>query len=174
MVRFLFSSRSALENLPGVLRSKTARGAFWGHRLPACSFWQPAENLPHAVTSFVVAQCHRQAADDDRLAACAPQNRVCAPQQNFPLLNCNARDYGLIQWPSRIKRVRVMSRTSTSSNSELLRAHCAAIAEEEAVLREGGGKAGHERQRKMNRLPVRERLSRLLDKESPFFEIGLW
>jgi acetyl-CoA carboxylase carboxyltransferase component len=26
----------------------------------------------------------------------------------------------------------------------------------------------------MNRLPVRERLSRLLDKESPFFEIGLW
>jgi acetyl-CoA carboxylase carboxyltransferase component len=26
----------------------------------------------------------------------------------------------------------------------------------------------------MNRLPVRERLGRLLDKESPFFEIGLW
>jgi 3-methylcrotonyl-CoA carboxylase beta subunit len=67
-----------------------------------------------------------------------------------------------------------MSRTSASSSGELLRAHCAAIAKEEAVLREGGGKAGHERQRKMNRLPVRERLSRLLDKESPFFEIGLW
>src|SRR5216110_852021 len=67
-----------------------------------------------------------------------------------------------------------MSRTSASSSSELLRAHCAAIANEEAVLREGGGKPGHERQRKMNRLPVRERLGRLLDKESPFFEIGLW
>ena len=67
-----------------------------------------------------------------------------------------------------------MSRSSASSASELLRAHCAAIAKEEAVLREGGGKAGHERQRKMNRLPVRERLSRLLDKESPFFEVGLW
>ena len=67
-----------------------------------------------------------------------------------------------------------MSRSSASSTSELLRAHCAAIAKEEAVLREGGGKAGHERQRKMNRLPVRERLGRLLDKESPFFEIGLW
>src|SRR5438093_438800 len=67
-----------------------------------------------------------------------------------------------------------MSRTSASSSSELLRAHCAAIANEESVLREGGGKAGHERQRKMNRLPVRERLGRLLDKESPFFEIGLW
>jgi 3-methylcrotonyl-CoA carboxylase beta subunit len=67
-----------------------------------------------------------------------------------------------------------MSRTSASSSSELLRAHCAAIAREETVLREGGGKAGHERQRKMGRLPVRERISHLLDKSSPFFEIGLW
>jgi hypothetical protein len=78
-----------------------------------------------------------------------------------------------------------MSRSSASSSrharsapasqaGEVLRAHCAAIAKEEAALREGGGKAGHERQRKMNRLPVRERLSLLLDKDSPFFEIGLW
>ena len=64
-----------------------------------------------------------------------------------------------------------MTRTS---KSEVLRAHCAAIAEEEAVLREGGGKAGHERQRKMGRLSVRERLRHLLDKDSPFFEIELW
>jgi acetyl-CoA carboxylase carboxyltransferase component len=64
-----------------------------------------------------------------------------------------------------------MARTSTS---EVLRAHCAAIAQEEAVLREGGGKAGHERQRKRGRLPVRERLRDLLDEDSPFFEIGLW
>jgi acetyl-CoA carboxylase carboxyltransferase component len=67
-----------------------------------------------------------------------------------------------------------MSGKSTSSSSELLRAHCVAISEEEAVLREGGGKAGHERQRKMGRLPARERISHLLDKASPFFEIGLW
>ena len=67
-----------------------------------------------------------------------------------------------------------MARSSASSTSEVLRAHCAAIAKEEAVLREGGGKAGHERQRKMGRLPVRERLSHLLDKDSSFFEIGLW
>jgi 3-methylcrotonyl-CoA carboxylase beta subunit len=67
-----------------------------------------------------------------------------------------------------------MSRISTSSSSELLRAHCAAIAREETILREGGGKAGHERQRKMGRLPVRERIGHLLDKGSPFFEIGLW
>jgi acetyl-CoA carboxylase carboxyltransferase component len=67
-----------------------------------------------------------------------------------------------------------MSGKSTSSSSELLRAHCVAISEEEAILREGGGKAGHERQRKMGRLPARERISHLLDKGSPFFEIGLW
>jgi 3-methylcrotonyl-CoA carboxylase beta subunit len=67
-----------------------------------------------------------------------------------------------------------MNRSSTSSTSEILRAHCAAIAKEEALLREGGGKAGHERQRKMGRLPVRERLSQLLDKGASFFEIGLW
>jgi 3-methylcrotonyl-CoA carboxylase beta subunit len=63
---------------------------------------------------------------------------------------------------------------SRSNGGEVLRAHCAAIAQEEAMLREGGGKAGHERQRKMERLPVRERLRHLLDKDSPFFEIGLW
>jgi 3-methylcrotonyl-CoA carboxylase beta subunit len=67
-----------------------------------------------------------------------------------------------------------MARSSASSTGEVLRAHCAAIAKEEAVLREGGGKAGHERQRKMGRLPVRERLSHLLDKDAAFFEIGLW
>src|SRR5436190_395489 len=67
-----------------------------------------------------------------------------------------------------------MSRPATSSSSELLRAHCAAISKEEAVLREGGGKAGHERQRKMGRLPARERIGHLLDKNSAFFEIGLW
>jgi 3-methylcrotonyl-CoA carboxylase beta subunit len=67
-----------------------------------------------------------------------------------------------------------MSRSSAPGTSEVLRAHCAAIAKEEAVLREGGGKAGHERQRKMGRLPVRERLCHLLDKDAQFFEIGLW
>src|SRR4051794_30766577 len=61
-----------------------------------------------------------------------------------------------------------------SNASEVLRAHCTAIAQEEAVLREGGGKTGHERQRKMGRLSVRERLRLLLDKDSPFFEIELW
>src|SRR5215831_6154565 len=90
---------------------------------------------------------------------------------------CDIGEHNLIHSSSRIKRVRIMSRSSASSSSQarkLLRVHCAAIAKEEAVLREGGGKAGLERQRKMNRLPVRERLAHVLDKNSPFFEIGLW
>jgi 3-methylcrotonyl-CoA carboxylase beta subunit len=74
----------------------------------------------------------------------------------------------------RLSVLRIMSRLPASSSSELLRAHCAAISKEEAVLREGGGKAGHERQRKMGRLPARERIGHLLDKNSAFFEIGLW
>ncbi len=66
-----------------------------------------------------------------------------------------------------------MSERSTSS-SESLRERCAAILKEEAVLREGGGKAGLERQRKLGRLPARERITRLLDQENDFFELGLW
>ena len=61
-----------------------------------------------------------------------------------------------------------------SATTESLRDRCRAIAKEEAILREGGGKAGHDRQRKMGRLPARERIAHLLDKEVPFFEIGLW
>src|SRR5215216_7460624 len=67
-----------------------------------------------------------------------------------------------------------MARSSAPATSEVLRAHCAAIENEEAALREGGGKAGHERQLKMERLPVRERLALLLDQDAQFFEIGLW
>jgi acetyl-CoA carboxylase carboxyltransferase component len=55
-----------------------------------------------------------------------------------------------------------------------LRERCAAIAREEATLREGGGKAGQDRQHKMGRLLARERISRLLDKDVTFFEVGLW
>ena len=65
-----------------------------------------------------------------------------------------------------------MARSSTSS-SQALRERCAEILREEAVLREGGGKAGVDRQRKLGRLPARERIGHLLDKRSRFFEIGL-
>ena len=66
-----------------------------------------------------------------------------------------------------------MAKTSTSSG-EPLREFCREIFKQEAVLRLGGGKAGLERQRKLGRLPARERIGHLLDKDAPFFEIGLW
>src|ERR1700719_4066648 len=66
-----------------------------------------------------------------------------------------------------------MARTSTSS-AEPLHDFCREILKEEAVLRQGGGKAGLERQRKLGRLPARERVAHLLDPETDFFEIGLW
>ncbi len=63
---------------------------------------------------------------------------------------------------------------SASAPKTSLRDVCAAIAKEEALLREGGGKAGQERQHKLGRLSARERLALLLDKNTPFFELGLW
>jgi 3-methylcrotonyl-CoA carboxylase beta subunit len=45
---------------------------------------------------------------------------------------------------------------------------------EEETLRLGGGTDGQERQRRHGRLPVRERLALLLDKDHPFFELGIW
>lgn len=45
---------------------------------------------------------------------------------------------------------------------------------EESHLREGGGEAGHARQRKLGRLSVRQRIDHLVDHPSSFIEIGLW
>src|SRR3982750_2305476 len=66
------------------------------------------------------------------------------------------------------------SRTPIAPPPESLRERCAAIAREEDMLREGGGKAGQDRQHKMGRLLARERISQLLDKDAPFLEVGLW
>ena len=51
--------------------------------------------------------------------------------------------------------------------SASLRSFTDAIMNQEDVLRQGGGEPGQERQRKAGRLPVRERLRLLLDKNSP-------
>ncbi len=48
------------------------------------------------------------------------------------------------------------------------------ILAQEAVLRAGGGDAGHERQKRLGRLTVRERLHELLDADASFLELGLW
>jgi acetyl-CoA carboxylase carboxyltransferase component len=45
---------------------------------------------------------------------------------------------------------------------------------EEESLRAGGGVEGHERQKRLGRLPVRERLALLLDEGRPSFELGIW
>jgi acetyl-CoA carboxylase carboxyltransferase component len=66
-----------------------------------------------------------------------------------------------------------MARTATSSD-EPLRDFCREVLKQEALLRQGGGKTGLERQRKLGRLPARERIAQLLDKDAQFFEIGLW
>src|SRR5438270_4752501 len=58
--------------------------------------------------------------------------------------------------------------------AETLRDRCDKIRAEEEQLREGGGKAGQERQHKLGRLVARERIARLLDHDAKFCEIGLW
>lgn len=55
-----------------------------------------------------------------------------------------------------------------------LRDMSAVIAAEEHRLRAGGGSEGQARQRKLGRLPVRERLAFLLDPGMTFLELGLW
>lgn len=45
---------------------------------------------------------------------------------------------------------------------------------EEAILREGGGQEGKERQKRLGRLTARERLELLLDDPHQFFELGIW
>ena len=55
-----------------------------------------------------------------------------------------------------------------------LREIAESIEQQEQVLLQGGGKSGTDRQRKLGRLPVRERLSLLLDPDKPFLELGLW
>nr|MBA3543475.1 acyl-CoA carboxylase subunit beta [Chthoniobacterales bacterium] len=67
-----------------------------------------------------------------------------------------------------------MSSTADTAARNALLQRCQAILQEEEILREGGGKVGQDRQRKMGRLPARERISHLLDRDAEFFEIGLW
>ena len=61
----------------------------------------------------------------------------------------------------------------TNEKSEL-RSIAESILNQEKELLQGGGKLGWERQRKLGRLPVRERLAHLLDPDRPFLELGLW
>ncbi|CAN5562716.1 acyl-CoA carboxylase subunit beta [soil metagenome] len=55
-----------------------------------------------------------------------------------------------------------------------LRDRARLIADEESRLREGGGKAGLDRQHRLGRLFVRERIAKLVDDVESFFELNLW
>ena len=48
------------------------------------------------------------------------------------------------------------------------------ISRQEDVLLEGGSADGRERQHRLGRLTARDRVAGLLDKDRPFFELGLW
>src|SRR5437773_2830074 len=49
-----------------------------------------------------------------------------------------------------------------------------ALQREEAVLKEGGGAKAAARQHEKGRLTARERITRLIDADTTFFELGLW
>src|SRR5262249_54246583 len=48
------------------------------------------------------------------------------------------------------------------------------IRREERIIKEGGGPKATQRQHEKGRLTARERINRLIDPKSTFFELGLW
>ena len=48
------------------------------------------------------------------------------------------------------------------------------ILAQEAVLKEGGGQKGRDRQARLGRMTARERIAHLLDHPEQFFELGIW
>ncbi len=74
--------------------------------------------------------------------------------------------------PSHVKTV--APTPTTPSPTPALLDRCNEIAQQEAQLREGGGAAGQERQHKLGRLFVRERIAALIDSPESFLEVGLW
>jgi 3-methylcrotonyl-CoA carboxylase beta subunit len=67
-----------------------------------------------------------------------------------------------------------MTAPKTSDPATAFREFCRGVQAEEAVLREGGGPAGLERQHKLGRFFARERIGALLDDPQDFLEMGIW
>src|SRR5690242_13453906 len=55
-----------------------------------------------------------------------------------------------------------------------LAALAAELQSQAAIIKEGGGAAAIERQHQKGRLTARERITQLLDPDSPSLELGLW
>ncbi|MCI0381380.1 MAG: acyl-CoA carboxylase subunit beta, partial [Gemmataceae bacterium] len=62
-----------------------------------------------------------------------------------------------------------MTRTLATSDNAL-----SELSRQEAIIREGGGPGAIGRQHQKKRLTARERIARLIDPKSNFFELGLW
>ena len=62
----------------------------------------------------------------------------------------------------------------SSSPTPTLLDRCHEVAQQEAILREGGGPDGLARQHKLGRLFARERIAALIDDPNYFLETGLW
>lgn len=60
------------------------------------------------------------------------------------------------------------------SSSHSLKHLTDAFLKQEVEIRQGGGPAGKERQKRLNRLTARDRLQLLLDPDSAWFELGIW
>jgi 3-methylcrotonyl-CoA carboxylase beta subunit len=89
-----------------------------------------------------------------------------------PASCCRWTGSALLRTPRSL--VRIMSVSATPAAPKTLRQFADDLTVAEAQLREGGGKAGLDRQHRLGRLFVRERLEHLLDPGTPFFELGLW
>jgi hypothetical protein len=72
-------------------------------------------------------------------------------------------------WTTELKKT-----SKSETNAHGMKSLLAEIAAQEDEIRQGGGKKAAEAQRAKGRLTVRERLDLLLDKDTPFLEVGLW
>jgi len=63
---------------------------------------------------------------------------------------------------------------TTQTEQPSLRRITDEVLEQEAKLREGGGESGRARQKRLGRLPARERVERLIDDGTEFLELELW
>jgi acetyl-CoA carboxylase carboxyltransferase component len=66
-----------------------------------------------------------------------------------------------------------LNQPAASPSADLIQL-IAALEQEEAEIRQGGGKAAIDRQHKKGRLTARERIDRLLDPGTSLLELGLW
>ena len=73
-----------------------------------------------------------------------------------------------------MKTAKAPTNGKTQAQAIMLRQFTDEVLQQQELLRQGGGAAGHQRQRKLGRLSARERIEQLIDAGSSLHEIGLW